>query len=316
MNIPGANTQAAADAIEAKLKEYEYPSNPLNAARAGWEAARRVAEAEIHDNRELRMLLALYAVGSSHLYLDDGEISDSSVHPGIDFKRDSVHDIQERLIQRRQPVSRKGQCSDTASLLYAMAHSHYSQHLRYHNWHHVQEVEAAYAELYGAPDGTMLCAIAYHDSVYVPGAPSGMNEHMSALTFRHAWTRLHIIFGPMKDCLINTADVEYLIEHTTIPHHLDGSIVPERVRRLLDCDLCALAKPWELFLSTQFNILEEQGFTRNDRKNMTLGHQKSLAFLQQFAARPQIFRTAEAQHAYEDHARDNIAEYTRYVKGL
>lgn len=51
------------------------------------------------DNKHLRRLLALQVAGSS-LYMDDGELSDASVHPVIDFKRMSVSDIEAALRRR------------------------------------------------------------------------------------------------------------------------------------------------------------------------------------------------------------------------
>lgn len=38
--IPPANTPEARAALEAMEKQYEYPTNPANCARLGWEAAR------------------------------------------------------------------------------------------------------------------------------------------------------------------------------------------------------------------------------------------------------------------------------------
>ena len=40
VGLPLENSQEANDAIEAMLKEYNYPANPQNAGRAGWRAAR------------------------------------------------------------------------------------------------------------------------------------------------------------------------------------------------------------------------------------------------------------------------------------
>lgn len=38
--IPPVNSQEAEKAIEAMEEQYEYPTNPRNCARLGWEAAR------------------------------------------------------------------------------------------------------------------------------------------------------------------------------------------------------------------------------------------------------------------------------------
>lgn len=51
------------------------------------------------DERLLRLLLAVRVAGAS-LYADDGEMSDCSEQPHIDFKRDSVKEIERKLIER------------------------------------------------------------------------------------------------------------------------------------------------------------------------------------------------------------------------
>jgi hypothetical protein len=51
------------------------------------------------ENLELRKLLAFTIAGDA-LYGDDGELQDNRVRPFIDFKRDPVELIQEKLFAR------------------------------------------------------------------------------------------------------------------------------------------------------------------------------------------------------------------------
>lgn len=51
------------------------------------------------DNRKLRFLLACRVAGPL-MYTDDGEMQDNSEFPSIDFKRDPVSEIQEKLMAR------------------------------------------------------------------------------------------------------------------------------------------------------------------------------------------------------------------------
>lgn len=51
------------------------------------------------ENRELRIMLAIAHAGLS-LYTDDGELQDNRVQPFIDFKRDSVSEIERKLRER------------------------------------------------------------------------------------------------------------------------------------------------------------------------------------------------------------------------
>lgn len=51
------------------------------------------------EAKELRRLLAR-AIAGSRLYADGGELQDNSVHPTIDFQRDSVAEIECKLAER------------------------------------------------------------------------------------------------------------------------------------------------------------------------------------------------------------------------
>ena len=51
------------------------------------------------DEKLLRKLLAIRVAGAA-LYGDDGELQDNSVHPCIDFKRDSAEEIERKLLER------------------------------------------------------------------------------------------------------------------------------------------------------------------------------------------------------------------------
>lgn len=53
-----------------------------------------------HENAALRQLLAIRVAGLTGLYTDDGELQDNSQSPAIDFKRDRVEVIRQKLIER------------------------------------------------------------------------------------------------------------------------------------------------------------------------------------------------------------------------
>lgn len=62
------------------------------------------------ENFELRAMLAVVYCRSIHnLYHDDGELQDNSSHPFIDWKRDTVDEIQLKLIQRVQNKEKEEQ---------------------------------------------------------------------------------------------------------------------------------------------------------------------------------------------------------------
>jgi len=53
----------------------------------------------VKENLELRLLLCSATVGSKGYY-DDGEMQDNTVLPSIDFKRDSVEMIKNKMWRR------------------------------------------------------------------------------------------------------------------------------------------------------------------------------------------------------------------------
>lgn len=76
----------------------EHPGGDyvLYDALASVEKAR---EEERRDNNTLRLLLAVAHAGH-YLYADDGELRDATARPHIDFKRDSVAEIQRKIMER------------------------------------------------------------------------------------------------------------------------------------------------------------------------------------------------------------------------
>lgn len=62
--------------------------------------AAEALEKDAADERALREMLAIVYCGPPHLYADDGELQDNRAAPRIDFKRDTVRTIAEKMAQR------------------------------------------------------------------------------------------------------------------------------------------------------------------------------------------------------------------------
>ena len=54
------------------------------------------------ENFRLRKWMAVRCSGASDLYHEDGELQDNRVHPFIDYKRDSVDEIIDKMAQRAE----------------------------------------------------------------------------------------------------------------------------------------------------------------------------------------------------------------------
>lgn len=193
--------------------------------------------------------------------------------------------------------------------LMAAANNTYYGNLPYHNWRHVCRVHQAYKELYGTcPDETGL-AIAYHDAIYVPGAPPGMNESMSALAFLHELRQRVVTTDLDKMAVFN------MIEATKVANHVSPTYVPGTLEtaRVLDCDLSELAKAvYTDFVVSQTNILIEvlgREYELASHEQLCVHQCKQAAFLRQFLERPFIYHTAEARLAFEQTARANILKF-------
>ena len=83
-----------------------YPVDAVRAAIAG------TAAGPTRDEILLRRLLAFRVTSPALLYTDDGELSDASARPLIDFLRDSPQEIQAKLIERNH--GREGILSEEA----------------------------------------------------------------------------------------------------------------------------------------------------------------------------------------------------------
>lgn len=196
--------------------------------------------------------------------------------------------------------------------------------LWYHNWLHVRNVQQTYNRLYGAGGDAVDLAIAYHDCVYVPGAPTGVNEDLSALTLRNAYTHFSKQLGITLDREIEQACE--IIDCTKLKYHLSDDALNERefstentkilAARVLDCDLCAFAYQEYLFTTNQDNVIYEfVGVTKH--ADLVSARRASAVFLNQFLLRKTIYRTPEAIEQLEALARSNIqrwvTKYSNYV---
>lgn len=167
-------------------------------------------------------------------------------------------------------------------------HQGLDQVRHYHTWRHVAETRSS-RRTYEDPDcshRTALgmaedVAIAFHDVIYVVGAPPGANEDMSALLLEHLarqlagapqadeWRAIDADQLIPPDGLTLYQLLPYVcnwIRHTKIPNHLaddghhelDGDTPCLSLARILDADLCALAFDYDVFSSRQLDIVREQ----------------------------------------------------------
>jgi hypothetical protein len=103
--------------IDYRIASVEHTPDAFRDLRAGILTA--ALESQAGGDKLLRRMLCAATCGAT-AYMDDGEASDSSVHPGIDFLRDSPEAIQTYLQQRgaaRWAESQAGKLTEAATLL-------------------------------------------------------------------------------------------------------------------------------------------------------------------------------------------------------
>lgn len=167
-------------------------------------------------------------------------------------------------------------------------------HRHYHDREHIGEMlDAALAlELQLAPEQAL--ALLFHDAVYVPGAPHGCNEQMSAQLLRVYGYGVSVAQID-KACAIVLDTAEHVARST------ESQIV-------LDLDLMRLAAPWPGFEVFSHAILAEQRalFPPDDDEAWRRFNQRRVPFFEQLLARAAIYENPVCWKQWENVARENL----------
>ena len=143
----------------------------------------------------------------------------------------------------------------------------------------------------------MALALWFHDAVYDPQARGSVNERRSA-----DWARSAAWAAGTSD---ETADALHALVMATCH---DAEPIGSDAQLLVDIDLAILGADTTRFDEYERQVRAEYAHVPDDA--FRDGRRR---ILQQFLARPVIFRTPAAQHALERRARANLA---RSIAGL
>src|SRR4029079_4534920 len=133
------------------------------------------------------------------------------------------------------------------------ARLHYAQpHRGYHNAGHLDELIALAREHTPDLDEAEQLALLFHDSVYVPGAPRGDNERLSAVLMTATMATLAREYPDLTMAGRDLERAARIVEATT---HADPP--PAEAARVCDLDLWRLAAPWEAFQQHALGIRQE-----------------------------------------------------------
>ena len=172
------------------------------------------------------------------------------------------------------------------------ARLHYAQpHRGYHNTDHLDELLALARQHTPDLDDSEQLAILFHDAVYVPGAPRGDNERLSALLMRATVALFDI----------GTVDLDRaqrIVEATT-----HAAPPPAEAARVCDLDLWRLAAPWPEFEKHALGIKHEYLHLHADEAAFWKARN---AFYESMLAKPALFATAYFRVRFENAARENI----------
>jgi predicted metal-dependent HD superfamily phosphohydrolase len=179
------------------------------------------------------------------------------------------------------------------------ARGHYAQpHRGYHNAEHLDELIMLARQHVPDLDEAEQLAILFHDAVYVPGAPRGDNERLSAKLMAATVATLQ----RENDTLaIAPADIDRagrIVEAT-----LHAAPPPAEAARVCDLDLWRLAAPWDAFERHTLGVRHENLHLHAD--DAAFWKARS-AFLQGMLARPFLYATPYFRERFEAEARENL----------
>ncbi|HUN93223.1 MAG TPA: hypothetical protein VMU33_14325 [Burkholderiaceae bacterium] len=176
-------------------------------------------------------------------------------------------------------------------------------HRRYHGRAHIVEMLdlAARSEL--QLSAAQALAVLFHDAIYVPGAPRGSNEAMSAQLLR-------LYSGSIADAVVTLAQ-------SIIVDTADHVARRPESRPVLDLDLARLGASPEQFDAFSSQIFDEQRpliAVRDDRLARLFFESRRAPFFEHLLAREAIYCLPWFRARYEDQARRNLAAAIDRVK--
>jgi predicted metal-dependent HD superfamily phosphohydrolase len=175
-------------------------------------------------------------------------------------------------------------------------------HRAYHSRVHVREM-LDQAVAHGLSlSAAQAMAVLFHDVVYVPGAPRGSNEAMSAQLLR--------VYAAGVDPQVVETAFQIVIETSDhIARHPESATV-------LDLDLLRLAAPREAFVRMSREVFEEHRpliAIDDDDDAWDYFAQRRVQFFQKLLEREFIFCLPQMRERFEATARSNIRESIAWV---
>jgi len=176
--------------------------------------------------------------------------------------------------------------------LVAAARQHYDQrHRGYHDAEHLDELIALAREHVPDLDDAEQLAVLFHDAVYVPGAPRGDNEKLSALLMRATVAKLEL----------GGVDIDRAARIIVATMHAEPP--PAEAARVCDLDLWRLAAPWEEFQRHTLGVRHENIHLHASEAAFWKARS---AFLAGMLERPFLYATPYFRERFETKARDNL----------
>jgi len=179
------------------------------------------------------------------------------------------------------------------------ARGHYAQpHRGYHNAGHLDElIVLAHAHTPDLDEAEQL-ALLFHDAVYVPGAPRGDNERLSAVLMIATLATLRRQYDDLAIGPPDLARAQRIIEAT-----IHAAPPPAEAARVCDLDLWRLAAPWEAFQQHALGIRHEYLHLFADEAAFWAARN---SFYESMLAKPRLFTTDAFVEKFEEAARANL----------
>lgn len=175
-------------------------------------------------------------------------------------------------------------------------------HRAYHARAHVREMCDQSIALDLPLSAAQAMAVLFHDAIYVPGAPRGANEAMSAQLM---WVYGRQVPRPVVECayqiVIETSD--------HVAHRPESEAV-------LDLDLLRLAAPRDAFIRMSRDVFAEHRpliDVADDNAAWDVFAQRRVQFFERLLAREFIFCLPKMRARFEAIARSNLRESIAWV---
>lgn len=180
-------------------------------------------------------------------------------------------------------------------------------HRKYHNVNHVNDclIELSNYKksnnVSSRLDTILTYSIWYHDAVYNPYNPPGLNEKQSASLFANYHAESYV--GTSNREMVESVILSTTLHIRTLEFYDDNPLLDIATKIMLDIDLAGFGKPRHIFNKNSRNIIDEYY-----NSNILECLQGRLKFLKKLNERESFYYTDYFKDLYHTNSKNNVEE--------